>query len=363
MFYLFYPFNFLEMKNITQVLNQILVTAILIIVIDCGAQAPEILNLSDVQIKKSGVYNYWLKMGSNTYGKSNSIPVIVIQGDTPGPTLGLTAAIHGNELNGIPIIHQLVESINYNKLKGRVIAIPGLNAISIQNDRRRFIDEEDLNRNFPGKEKGNRSQQYAYKIKERVLPSFDFMIDMHTASFGRVNTMYARADVSNDTLRKLAKLQGADIILNSKGMPSFGGVSKSTRTMRAEAVLQGTPCITVEYGNPQVFQNNIISRGLKGIYNTLKWLKMYPGEIEQSTFETSHCKKSYWIYMNEGGFLEVLVDLNQHINSGSKIAVVKDAFGTIINEYFAPEDGIVIGKSTNPTNMSGGRIIHLGIMK
>nr|WP_299387619.1 succinylglutamate desuccinylase/aspartoacylase family protein [Allomuricauda sp.] len=333
-------------------------------VFNCNGQTKvkEITHLNQIHLSKSGVYNYWLEMGTNTYGQPILVPVIVVQGNLPGPTLGLTAAIHGNELNGIPIIHQIVESIDTTVLKGRIIAIPGLNAISLQNHKRRFIDEEDLNRNFPGKENGNRSQQYSYKIKERVLPEFNFLIDMHTASFGRLNTMYVRADTSNDTMRKMAELQGADIIVHGKGMPSFGSISKSNRTLRAEAQLLGIPSITVEYGNPQVFQKDIIYRGVKGIFNTLKWLKMYDGAIEKSSNITTFCEKSYWIYMDEGGFLDVVVELNQMVDKGDKIAEVRNAFGALTKEYFAPEDGIIIGKSSNPTNMSGGRIVHLGIM-
>jgi predicted deacylase len=319
-------------------------------------------NLSEMAYSEPGIHNFWLEMGSNTFGYPMLIPIIVIQGQKDGPTLGLTAAIHGNELNGIAIIHKLVETIDVKLLKGRVVAIPGLNAVSVELDQRRFIDDEDLNRNFPGKETGNRSEQYAYKISKRVLPIFDFQIDMHTASFGRTNTMYARADASNDTIMALAKLQGADIILNSKGTPSFGNTSSSSRTMRAETGLKGNLGITVEYGNPQVYQSEIVNRGLQGIYNSLVYLNMYTGTVEESKFPTTYCKKSYWIYMDEGGFLEVMVELNQHLKKGDKMAVVKNAFGQVLKEYFAPEDGIVIGKSSNPVNMSGGRIIHLGIL-
>ena len=173
---------------------------------------PIIKNLSVLNRDKIGVNNYWLEMGTNTYNQPLLVPVIVMQGSTDGPTLGLTAAIHGDELNGIPIIHRMAESIDTKKLKGRIIAIPGLNTVSIQLDKRSFIDGEDLNRIFPGKKNGNNSEQFVYKISERILPFFDIHIDMHTASFGRVNTMYARADLSNDTLRTLAKLQKPDII-------------------------------------------------------------------------------------------------------------------------------------------------------
>jgi uncharacterized protein len=327
-------------------------------------EIPHTKNLSEVSKEKLGISYYYLEMGTNTYGDPMKIPVIVVNGKEDGPTLGLTAAIHGDELNGIPIIHQLIESIDSENLKGRVIAIPGLNAFSIHNDTRRFIDEEDLNRNFPGKKDGNRSQQYAYKIAERVLPAFDFLVDMHTASFGRVNTLYVRAELANDTLRAMAEHQSADIILNSLGVPSVGMASQTSRTMRAEAMLMGIPSITIEYGNPQVFQNDMTERGLQGIQKTMNWLGMYPFDIvDEAQIVTTICKKSYWLYMEEGGFLTIHLDLNQKLIKDQKIATVRNAFGQIINEYVAPEAGIVIGKSTNPANMSGGRLIHLGILE
>ncbi len=322
---------------------------------------PIIKNLNELDSAKVGTTHYWLEMGTNTYDLPMLVPIILIQGNESGPTLGLTAAIHGNELNGIAIIHRLAESIDPKLLKGRIIGIPGLNSVSVQSDERNFIDQEDLNRIFPGKKNGNSSNQYVYKITERVLPAFDIHIDFHTASFGRINSMYARADLSNDTLKILAKLQQPDIILNGKEA-SVG--STSARTMRAESTLKGTPTITVEYGNPQVYQEDMIQRGYNGIMNTLSWFQMY-GTIDFKKFEdkATYCKKSYWIYMEEGGFLEVMVDLNQKLAKGQKIALVRNAFGEIIKEYVAPEDGIVIGKSTNPANMDGGRIIHLGILE
>jgi len=318
-----------------------------------------IKNLEEVT-NEPGIHHYWLELATNTYGYPVLVPLIVMQGKSKGPTLGLTAALHGNELNGIPMIHRLIENIDFQKLKGRIIAIPGINAISILMNERRFIDEEDLNRNFPGKEAGNESQQYVYKIAKNILPAFDFHIDMHTASFGRINTLYVRADFKSDTLKMMAKLQQPDIILNS---PSPSSPNASTWTIRGEAGFYGIPSITVEYGNPQVYQPELIQRGYLGIRNTLSWLKMYDEQmISDLKDEAVYCKKSYWIYMKEGGFLEVLVDLNQKIEQGQKIAIVKNGFGQILNEYHAPESGIIIGKSTNPANMSGGRIIHLGIL-
>lgn len=302
----------------------------------------------------------WLKMIDDGMSQPISIPVIVIRGKKPEPVLGLIAAIHGNELNGIKIIQEIIEEIDEKKFQGTLIAIPGINGISIPQHKRRYIDGEDLNRNFPGKEKGNRSQQYVWQINKKVLAKLDYLIDMHTASFGRENTLYVRAALQNDTIRQMARLQDADIILNSNGLPSTNEQITATRTIRAEAMFNGIPCITVEYGNPQVYQPEIIQRGRTGIENIMSWLEMIDKEIDYPD-EPVLCNKSYWIYVEEGGYLEVLVDLRQKLKRGELIAVMRNPFGDILKKYYCPEDGIVIGKSSNPINMSGGRIIHLGI--
>lgn len=322
-------------------------------------------NINEINLDKiapNQIHRYWLKLIDNGFSQPISIPVIIAKGKYPGPVLGLLAAIHGNELNGIKVIQDVFKNINTSELYGTVIAVPGLNHISITQDKRRFIDEEDLNRNFPGKEKGNRSQQYTWQITQKILPKLDYLIDMHTASFGRVNSLYVRADMSNDKIKQMALLQDADIILNNQGAPSAGNSISKNRTLRAEAMLKGIAAITVEYGNPQVFQPKMISRGVIGVKNVMNWLKMHPFEkIEKNN--TILCEKSYWIYVDRGGFLEIPVELNQIIDKGIVIGILKNPFGEIIETYKCPEKGIVIGKSSNPININGGRIIHLGILE
>lgn len=314
------------------------------------------------KIPPQTIQSFWLDILDDGMSQPISIPIQIAKGKTQTPVLGLTAAIHGNELNGIPIIQQVIADIDLNTLNGTLIAIPGLNAVSISLHQRRFIDDEDLNRLFPGKENGNRSQQYVFQINKKVLSQLDYLIDMHTASFGRVNALYVRADLADERMANLAKIQDADIILNNKGIPSAAAQISATRTMRAEAVLQGIPAITIEYGNPQVFQPEMIARGKIGIQNTLSQLQMIPDAI-QPTPTAIICKKSYWIFLDRGGYLQIEVVLNQMLKKGDLIATLRNPFGTIIKAYYSPEDGIVIGKSSNPVNKSGGRIIHLGILE
>jgi len=323
----------------------------------------EVINEINLENTSSNsITKYWLQIIDNGMSQSIFVPVIIAKGDISGPVLGLIAAIHGNELNGIKVIQELFADIDVKSLKGTIIAIPGLNQVSLTQDRRRFFDDEDLNRHFPGKETGNRSQQYVWQINNKILSKLDYLIDMHTASFGRVNSLYVRGDMTNEKIKQMSLLQDSDIILKSKGLPSAGSNNSSTRTMRAEAMLKGIPTITVEYGNPQVYQPEMITRGVVGVKNVLNWLEMQSFEMPELS-KAKICTKSYWIYVDKGGLLEIPVELNQIIEKDDIIGVLRNPFGDIIKTYKSPERGIVIGKSSNPVNMSGGRIIHLGILE
>lgn len=336
----------------------------LIFIINLTSAQNEIAHIHNIDLAKvpaGQISKYWLDLLDNALGQPISIPIIIAKGNTDGPVLGLTAAIHGDELNGIPIIQQVFQTIDPKQLNGTIIGIPGLNAIGIQLNQRDYIDDVDLNRIFPGSATGDVSQQYAWQISEKVLPLFDLMVDMHTASFGNVNTFYVRADLQNDTLRQMAYLQNPDIILDNAGLPS-AGASASTKTMRAEAVLMGTPTITVEYGNPQIYQNDLIERGAKGIFNLINWLGMQKFPASGAAKKPTLCKKSYWIYTDAGGLLEVNAELGEIVEKGALIATLRSPFGDILKQYLAPERGVIIGKSANPVAMSGGRIIHLGIL-
>ena len=329
-------------------------------------QSQEIIDhIDEIQLADIGnhqVKKYWLRIMDNGMAQPIMVPVIIAKGKTEKPVLGLTAAIHGNELNGIPIIQQVFQNLDLSTLSGTLIGIPGLNSVSIPLHQRRFSDETDLNRIFPGKETGNRSQQYVWQVKEKILSKIDYLIDMHTASFGRENSLYVRADMADEKIAAMARMQDADIILKNKGVPSMGANVAKLRTMRAEAMLKGIPTITVEYGNPQVYQPDLIARGVAGIVNTMRWLEMVPGE-EKTLADPVLCKKSYWIYADKGGYMEVTVRLGEKVKKDQIVAVLRNPFGDILKKYPCPEDGVVIGKSSNPVNMHGGRILHLGIVE
>lgn len=297
---------------------------------------------------------YWLKIISDGLGNPICIPVIVARGQSDFPILGLTAAVHGNELNGIPVIQRLFNEIDVKELKGVIVGIPVVNIPSFIRKKRRFNDGVDLNHIMPGKKDGNVSQVYAYRFVNRIVQDFDYLLDLHTASFGRINSYYVRADMKHPITRKLAQLQNAQIIVHNP--PSDG-------TLRGAADALDIPAITLEVGNPNTFQKKLIRSGIEGIHNVLSYLEMIPDEMESAQHQTIICKRSYWLYTDTGGLLNIPVQLTDRIQKGQTIAVIRDVFGRVLKEYQAPEDGIVIGKSVSPVNQSGGRILHLGILR
>lgn len=301
-----------------------------------------------------GVVSYrWLHIVSNGIGQPILVPIMVAKGEKDGPTVGLTAVVHGNELNGMSVIQRFFNSVELEKLSGTVVGIPVVNVPSLLVGERRFTDGQDLNRIMPGKKNGNTSDVYAYRVVQRMISKFDYLLDLHTASFGRVNSYYIRADLSSKIAYELARIQNPQIILNAP--PADG-------TLRGAAADLGIQSITIEVGDPDRFQKGMIRSGLTGVYNTLSYLKMYTDSVKQGNDDPVVCDKSRWIYTEKGGILQIHVSLVEEVKKGQLIATLRDVFGKTVEEYLSPENGIVIGKSVNPIAQTGSRIIHLGLM-
>ncbi|MFH1439440.1 MAG: succinylglutamate desuccinylase/aspartoacylase family protein [Candidatus Woesearchaeota archaeon] len=306
------------------------------------------------KIKPGTIEKYHLHIISDGLGNPIYVPLIIAKGIEQGPVFGLTAAIHGNELNGILVIHNIIKKINPMRLKGTIIGVPVSNVTGFIRRKRKFNDEIDLNKIMPGNPRGNRSEIYAYRFFSKIIKHMNYLIDLHTASSGRVNSFYVRANMKDHVTRRMALLQNAEIILHNIG---------SKGTLRRSATDEKIKCITVELGNPHRFQKNMVISSVNGILNTFIHLRMIEGDIIPPAQKPVICKKSYWLYTTDGGVLQVYLGLAEKVKKGEEIAKVKNIFGDIIETYFSPEDGIIIGKSIDPVNQTGSRILHLGILK
>ncbi len=315
----------------------------------------EVVNRLNVdKLSPARITCLWIKVVGDGFGQPINVPVMVAKGKQRGPVLGVTAAVHGNELNGLPTIHRLIEKIEVKKLCGAVVAIPILNVPGYFNQTRHFNDGTDLNRIMPGKRGGDNAEIYAYRVMDRIIQHVEYLIDLHTASFGRMNSLYVRANLDNKETRTMARLQNPQIIVHNVG---------GDKTLRGAAAKKGIPAITIEIGGPQRFQKKLIASSTTGILNVMSHLKMLPKKEKIFKHQPIWCKKSYWIYTSQGGVLEIFPDVATLIKKGEHIARVKNIFGDLVEDYFAPEDGVVIGKSTNPQNQTGARILHLGVVE
>ena len=300
----------------------------------------------------AGLSRMWICLATDGLSQPISVPVMIAKGEYTGPVVGITAALHGNELNGIPLIHRLFREFDSSQLSGAVVAVIVANTPGYLRAQRGFSDGTDLNRMFPGKEMGTAAQVYVHSLMENIINRCHYVLDLHTASLGRANSLYVRTDMNNETTRRMARLQNPQIIVHNTGYD---------QSLRGAAVDRGIPAITVEIGNPQRFQERFIKFALIGVENILCSLEMVPREPEHPEYEPIVCSRSFWIFTTSGGILEVLPDVNTLVREGELIARVHTIFGDEKEFYHAPIDGIVIGKSINPVCQTGDRILHLGV--
>lgn len=305
----------------------------------------------DLGSLSSGKHTFMLHMTENAMGDTWKIPVMILKGKNPGPVLGVTAALHGNELNGIRIIHNLWRKIKTVELTGTVVCAPILNIPGFIMLRREFFDTVDLNRIMPGDPKGTGSERYAHLIVQKLLKPLDYLIDLHTASFGRINALYVRADLKHPKIREMAELQEPQIIVHKE--PGDG-------TLRGIANEMGIPAITVEVGDSHQFQKKHIRPSIFGLNNVLVNLGMLDEEMAEIDHDAVICRSSSWLYADLGGILEVFPNLTDMVQEGQEIARISDIFGELESRILAPYSGIVIAKSTNPVCHEGSRVIHLG---
>jgi predicted deacylase len=292
-----------------------------------------------------------VELGTDALGQAIAAPVLVARARKSGPTVGITAAVHGNELNGISVIHRLFENIGARLKAGSVVGVVVANVPGLHGQQREFSDGVDLNDIFPGNARGNVSEIYAHRLLNRIVGRFDYLLDLHTASFGRLNSLYVRADMTNPWAARMAYLQNPQIILHNP--PSDG-------TLRGAAMEMGIPAITVEIADPHRFQPKYIRSTLTGVSAVLADLGVFKKKVVKVGPSPLLCDRSYWMYTDRGGLLEVQPPLASMVHAGEVIARVRDAFGDVRAEYEAPEDGVVIGKSVNPVGQTGARILHLG---
>jgi len=292
---------------------------------------------------------------SETYlGDPVRMPVTIINGEQPGPAAVLTAAAHGDELNGVEVVREVAHEWDLSELAGTLVCLPVLNVPGfIAQERYLPVYDRDLNRSFPGEAGSTSAKRMARRIFDNFVAPCDFGLDFHTSTRGRTNMLHVRADMGEETVTRLANAFASNLIIGGEGPDG---------TLRREATGHGTPTITIEMGEAHRFQRDLIDRALDGVRSVLAEFEMLPSEVVAwpgwRALVADSGEKT-WLRADAGGLVDMRHERGGVVHEGETICVIANPFMTETVEVEAPFTGLLVGVLENPVVYPGNPLCHL----
>lgn len=277
------------------------------------------------------------------------LPVFVFRSKVEGPSLLLTAGIHGDEINGIEIVRKLITRKMISPDRGTVIAIPLVNVYGFINNSRNLPDGKDLNRCFPGGNDGSLARQIAHIIMEEILPNIDYGVDFHTGGSRISNYPQIRALISNEKNLELAKAFGAPYIINSNL------IDKSFRKAAAQI---GKSILVYEGGESLRIDHLAIQEGMNGVMRLMNHLKIKKSYLRK--YKSTILRERSWTRAKMSGIFNAKVEYGDEVKKNQMIAVLTDPYGNLRVPVKSPIDGFVIGINNMPVVNAGDALFHIG---
>jgi predicted deacylase len=283
----------------------------------------------------------------------NTVPrgVLVANGAKSGPMLCLTAAVHGDEHNGLEVVRRVLYEIDPAQLSGVVLGVPIVNLDGFRRGSRYLPDRRDLNRYFPGRAHGSAASRLAYSLFQQVLDPCTYLVDIHTGSFHRTNLPQLRGDLTNLDVVELSRRFGSTVILHNRG---------ALGTLRRAATDLDIPAITLETGEPMRIQEQEVRQGVDAIRHAMNALGMYPSNA-QGTDLASVYYTSHWVRVSAGGVLISGVHLGDVVEQGARLATVTDPVTNRTSYVVSPYPGRVLGMALNQVVLPGYAAFHIGV--
>ena len=291
---------------------------------------------------------------TQTYlGDPVKIPVTVVNGSEPGPTCFLGAASHGDELNGIEVVREVLDEWDHEDINGCVVGLPVMNVPGFLFQERYLpIYDRDLNRAFPGDPHSTSAQRIANAIYRNFIEPCDFGIDFHTSTRGRTNMFHVRADIQDKQIDRLARAFASNVIIADEG---------SDGTLRREASQDGIPTISVEMGEAHRFQRPLIEKALEGIRSVFAEYGIHPDEeVRWPGWQTvvEGWEERTWLRADEGGLVEMFYEEDEIVPKGETICTISTPFKRETSSVVAPFTGLLIGVLENPVVYPGNPLGH-----
>ena len=280
-----------------------------------------------------------------------TMPIHVIRGNKPGPRLFVSAAIHGDELNGIEIIRRLLKQPGLNKLRGDLIAIPMVNVYGVIHHSRYLPDRRDLNRSFPGSDKGSLASRLADLFMTEIVVKCTHGIDLHTGAIHRSNLPQIRANLDDAETLLLAKSFNVPVLLNS---------NLRDGSLREAADKYGIPMLLYEAGEALRFDEHSIRAGLQGTLRVMRHLGMLTARKSRKVVtEPFVARSSRWVRAPGSGIFRAAKSLGEKIKHNDILGVINDPVATLETPVISPCNGLIIGRSELPLVHEGEAIYHI----
>jgi len=277
------------------------------------------------------------------------LPVFIHRSKVDGPVVLVSGGVHGDEINGVVSVKRMLEENLFVPKIGTIIFIPLVNVYGFLSNSRTFPDGRDLNRSFPGSNKGSLAAQIAHIITTEIIPHIDFGIDIHTG--GRMLTNYPqiRVDFKDKTGLELAKIFGAHFVINSAHID---------KSFRKEAFKNGKHILVYEGGESMRLDDLSVEEAIAGTRRILQHLGMIDGELEVK--EPIIIKESSWVRAKISGIFIPTVKLGDPVKRGQMLAKISDPYGQVKVPVKSPTNGHVVGLNNLPVINAGDAIVHIG---
>ena len=283
-------------------------------------------------------------------GADVSLPVRVVHGRQDGPTVWISAAIHGDEVVGVEVIRRVLARLSPKTFRGTLIAVPIVNVLGFMAGDRYLPDRRDLNRSFPGSARGSLAARIAHILMTEVVAKCEVGIDLHTGADRRANLPQVRADLDDPRTRKLAEAFGAPVMYHAKLRDG---------SLRSAATDRGAIVLLYEGGEAWRLDEWAIEAGVVGVRRVLAALGMTDPLDEGSTPASLVCRKSGWVRAPGTGILQLDTSLGQRVQQGDRLGDLSDSFGKRVRLVRADRAGIVIGRSEAPLVNRGDALVHI----
>jgi predicted deacylase len=309
------------------------------------------IEIAGVTVKAGSRQSIDIPLPSFYTHSSVNMPVHVVHGRNAGPVLLVSAAVHGDEINGVEIIRRLLAHKSINRIKGTLIAIPVVNVYGFVSKSRYLPDRRDLNRSFPGSLNGSMASRLANVLTTQILPHCSHVIDLHTGAVNRENLPQIRAKLRGDAeLNKLAKAFGVPVILNAEFLQG---------SLRATAKEMGISVLLYEAGEALRFDEVAIRAGFQGVLHVMAELGMRRKSARKQRVESMIANRTRWVRAGQSGILRSLVASGMKVEEGDLLAYITNPLGEHTEELISPVSGIVIGKNNLPLVFAGEALFNI----